>query len=423
MLFKDERFGLFVHWGIYSVGKWHEQEQWRKLVPKSEYIKYMDMFNPEGYSPDEWISLAKEAGMQYVVFTTKHHDGFCMWDTKYTDYNVMNTPYGKDVLKEVAESCKKYGMKLGLYYSVPDWHYKHSVNFGASHQLLCPNPGDEPDEEKYKEYVKNQMSELLTNYGHIDALFWDIPPNNYDKSVNDYVRSLAPDIFINDRGYSEGDYSTPEREVPDGQGFSGLTEACQSVGNQAWGYRENEDYYSHKFIESAIDSIMARGGNYLLNVGPDAKGHISKEAKETLKEIGRWYKNVCESYLGAETIDIGIQKSVNDFVVTKKGNSIYLHLTQNSQVSGFALRPISTMPKKARVINNNKDLKCEIVYMPSYYSDFADFSKGTKDREYLHIMGVPVNELCGEVIVIELEFDDLDEMLLNIKEASSKRIL
>ena len=417
MLFKEERFGLFVHWGIYAVGQWHEQEQWRNKVSKEDYIKYMDMFNPEGYSPDEWLSLAKDAGMQYVVFTTKHHDGFCMWDTKYTEYNVMNTPYGKDILKEVAESCRKYGLKLGLYYSGPDWHYKHSINFGASHQLEKPNPGDEPDEAKYKEYIKNQMKELLTNYGKIDALFWDIPPCNYDPSVNEYVKSLAPDIFINDRGYSEGDYSTPEREVPKGKAFSNLTEACQSVGVQAWGYRKNEDYFSHKFIESSIDSIMSRGGNYLLNVGPDEKGHISEKSKEALKKIGAWYNNVSESYIGAQITDIGIQSSVNDFLITKKDNSLYIHLTDNSQVDGLALRPIDKMPKNAVVLNNKKKLECEIVYMPSYFSD------GRMDGEYLHIMGIPVNELAGEVIVIKLEFENLDEMLSTLKKTKNKRIL
>ncbi len=417
MLFKDERFGLFIHWGIYSVGKWHEQEQWRNKVDKEKYIKYAEKFNPKGYSPDEWISLAKEAGMQYVVFTTKHHDGFCMWDTKYTDYNVMNTPYGKDILKEVAEACQKYEMKLGLYYSVPDWHYKHSVNFGGSHQLEKPNAGDEPDEARYKDYIKNQMKELLTNYGKIDALFWDIPPYNYDSSINEYVKTLAPDIFINDRGYSEGDYSTPEREVPKGKAFSKLTEACQSVGSQAWGYRENEDYYSHKFLESAIDSIMSRGGNYLLNVGPDDKGKLSSESKNSLKAIGKWYNSVKESYMNAQIIDIGIQSSVNDFIITKKDNSLYLHLTENSQVSGLALRPIADMPKKAVVLNNQKQLECENVYMPSYFSD------GKMDSEYLHIMGIPVNELCGEVIVIKLEFDNLDKVLEGLKKTETIRIL
>lgn len=408
MLFKDERFGLFVHWGLYAVGQWHEQEQWRKRVDKRDYTKYMMEFNPEGYTPDEWMCLAKEAGMQYVVFTTKHHDGFCMWDTKYTDYNIMNTPYGKDVLKEVAQSCKKYGLKLGLYYSVPDWNQKNSINFGASHQLAKPNPGDEPDVEKYKAFIKNQMKELMKNYGKIEALFWDIPPCNYDPSVNAYVKSLMPDIFINDRGYSEGDYATPEREVPKGKAFSRLTEACQSIGAQAWGYRVNEDYFSHKFIESSIDSIMCRGGNYLLNVGPDAKGHIAPKAKEAIEKIGAWYNKVSESYLGAEIVDINIQNSINDFFITKKGNALYIHLTERSQVDGLALRPIADMPKEAIVLNNRKELICEMAYMPSY------FSPQKTDGEYLHVMGIPINELSGEVIVLKLTFEDLDSMLSSL---------
>ena len=417
MLFKDERFGMFVHWGIYSVGGWHEQEQWRKGMPKEQYVSYADLFNPDGYSPDEWFSAAKNAGMEYVVFTTKHHDGFCMWDTKYTDYNIMNTPYGKDILKEVSESCKKFGLKLGLYYSITDWNHVNSVNFGGDHQLKKPNPGDMPDEEKYKEYIRNQMGELLTNYGKIDALFWDIPPYNKDESINKYVRSLAPDILINDRGYSKGDYSTPERSIPKNKSFTTLTEACQSVGRQSWGYRKNEDYLSHKLIEASIDSVMSKGGNYLLNVGPDAKGHLTKEAIETLSVVGDWYNRVSESYIGAQLVDIGLPTNINDVVVTKKDNALYFHLPPVAESSGLALKPIDVLPESAVVLNSGEELCCEMEYIPFYYHGTAD------NTPYLHIMGIPVNRLSGEVIVIKATFKDLDELLEKLKSDKSELIL
>ena len=411
MLFKDERFGLFVHWGIYSVGGWHEQEQWRRGIEKEEYIKYMNLFDPAGYSPDRWLLQAKKAGMQYVVFTAKHHDGFCMWDTQFTDYNVMHTPYGKDVLAEVAESCKKHGLKLGLYYSVPDWHCPYSVNFGGDHQLARPNEGDTPDEDKYKTYIKKQMTELLSGkYGEICALFWDIPPYNKDDSVNEFVRKLMPGIFINDRGYSKGDYSTPEREVPKNKAFSGLTEACQSVGRESWGYRKNEDYLSHTFIEVAIDAVMCKGGNYLLNVGPDSRGNLPAQAEKTLKQVGSWFNRVSESYFGAELVDVGINPAINDVTLTKKVNFLYIHMPVPAESDGLALKPISVLPKNAVVLNNGAELTCELAYMPFYFFSGSD---GGREEAYLHVMGIPVNDLAGEVIVLRLEFEDLEAALQN----------
>lgn len=418
MLFKEERFGLFVHWGIYSVGGWHEQEQWRRGIPKDEYIKYKDLFNPVGYSPDHWLEPAKEAGMQYVVFTAKHHDGFCMWNTKYTEYNVMNTPYGKDILKEVAESCKKIGLKLGIYYSVPDWNCPYSINFGGDHQLARPNPGDTPDEEKYKAFVKNQMTELLGGaYGEICALFWDIPPYNQDPSVNAFVRRLMPGIFINDRGYSKGDYKTPEREVPKNKSFPGLTEACQSVGRESWGFRKNEDYYSHKFIISSIDSVMCKGGNYLLNVGPRPDGRLPERALETLEQVGNWFNRVSESYFGAELVDLGIQSAINDVTVTKKGNFLYIHLPPVAETDGLALKPIAQLPKSAVVLNTGQKADCELASMPLY------FFTGGKEEAYLHVTGIPVNKLAGETIVLRLEFDHLDELIMSLKRDSREMIL
>ena len=160
MLFKDEKFGMFVHFGLYSQTKWHEQYQMRKGVAKSEYVKLKDTFNPYKFNAEELVLFLKSAGAQYLCFTAKHHDGFCMWHTKYTDYNIKNTPYKKDILKEISDACHKHNIKFEIYYSCPDWHCKHSINSGGDHQLSCPNPGDEPNEDLYIEYVKNQITEL-----------------------------------------------------------------------------------------------------------------------------------------------------------------------------------------------------------------------------------------------------------------------
>ena len=401
MLFQDERFGMFIHWGIYSLGAWHEQEQWRRNIPKDTYTRQVERFNPQEFCPEEWMNLVKQAGMDYICFTTKHHDGFCMWDTKQTDYNIMHTPYGQDILRKVADSCQRSGVKLALYYSVPDWHHPNSLNFGGDHQLPQPNPGDEPDEERYKAYIRAQMQELLTGYGPIDALFWDIPPVSRDESMNTFVRSLQPNILINDRGYSKGDYSTPERHVPEGQAFPHLTEACQSVSLLSWGYRAEDDLYSALFLMQSIDSILSRGGNYLLNVGPDAQGHIPEAVQQKLLRIGDWYNHVRECYLHARPVSIpGIS-----YRMTARDNYLYIHLDAVPVSSGISLRPITELPTSAVVLNTMEPLRAAVEYMP------YDFVPGQAEERFLHINRIPVDALTGEVIILRLEFSDLDRLL------------
>ena len=403
MLFKDERFGMFIHWGIYSVNGWHEQDQWRRHIPKNEYIKQAELFNPTKFDIDKWMELIKNAGMQYICFTTKHHDGFCMWDTKFTDYNIMNTPYKKDILKEVADGCARYGIKLALYYSCPDWNYKHSVNFGGDHQLAKPNDNDEPDEELYKEYIKNQMGELLGGkYGKIDALFWDIPPYNKDKSINSLVRSLQPGILINDRGYSKGDYSTPERNVPKGSRFARLTEACQSVSSQSWGYRRDDDYFSKLFLMESIDKIMSRGGNYLLNVGPDALGEIPEKVRENISAIGDWFCRIRESLMGAEFVE----NSDIPYRLTVRDNYLYVHFDALAVSSGFSMQPLDIAPTEAIVLNNGAEISSKVEYIPSNFMGASE-----PLRPYLHLNHSPVDEITTEPIILRLKFDDISEVL------------
>ena len=408
MLFQDDRFGMFLHYGIYAVGGWHEQEQWRRGIPKDEYIRYAEEFLPSADCVDRWLSLARDAGMTYVCFTTKHHDGFCMWDTACTDYSVTHYT-GRDLVRELADGCRKYGMKLALYYSLPDWHCPFSVNDGRHHRLPEPNPGDTPSEERYKQYLKAQIGELLTNYGKIDALFWDIPPDDpseTDESINEYVRSLQPDILINDRGYSKGDYRTPERTVPS-EPFTGKTEACQSVGVQAWGYRADEDYYSHRFLMESIDRIMTKGGNYLLNVGPKPDGSIPEEAEESVRTVGTWYKKVCESYLDAEFV---YHKSI-PYGMTRCGNCLYVHLPAVPQSSAVLMRPLTVKPVRAVVLNTMEDVRASVEYLPTFFGGNA-----AVQPEYLRISGIPVNRITDEVIVLRLEFADMDEVLRQLAE-------
>lgn len=410
-MFQTKRFGMFIHWGLYAIRGWHEQEQWRYPVESDIYQKYIDQFNPQKFDPKTWIMLAKQAGMDYVCFTTKHHDGFCMWDTNYSDFKVTNSPYGKDVLKELAEACEKMEMSLSLYYSVPDWHHKHYPNLGRSHELARPKEGDSPDEDRYIAYVKNQVTELLTNYGKIQSFFWDIPPQRQDPSVNQLVRKLQPEIYINNRGYDAGDFATPERSVPEGGRFSSLTEACQSVGRQSWGYRINEDYYSHRFLISSIDQIMAMGGNYVLNVGPDADGVIPKQAQETLHAVGKWYTNVKEALYAKPASEM---ISSNDFLITRKENTLYLHFPKEPESTGIFLTQIKEAPKKALVLNDQTPLTVSFDQMPTLCSPPDHCGP------VLHLNGIPVNRLAGETIILALEFEDLQRAIALSEETKSE---
>ncbi len=405
--FFENRYGMFIHWGIYSINGWHEQVQWRRRIPKAEYVKRVAQFNPVKYDPDSWMRLTKESGMDYVIFTTKHHDGFCMWDTKETDYNVTSTPYRRDILAMLTKSCRKYGIKLCLYYSCPDWHHPNSINQGGDHELPKQNPGDEPDIGKYIAYVKRQASELCSNYGRIYGFFWDIPPRVKDPSINKMLRKLQPGIMINDRGYDKGDYDTPERKVPAGGEFKRPTEACQSVGEQSWGYRKDEDYFSSSFLMQGIAKIMAMGGNYVLNVGPKPDGMIPSEGIRILKEIGKWYVRV-KPGITAEPATRYLDHE--NFMLTRDGNTIYVICHKELPSSGITLPPITIMPERAVLLNNGKKLPVKLEVTPRYY----------RSVPFVHIQGIPLELSASEPLVIRLDFKKLSEKILDEMPARAK---
>lgn len=392
---------MFIHWGLYSIEGWQEQAQLRQKIPRQEYETLIHRFHPTEFNPEEWVLLAKEAGMRYITFTTKHCDGFCLWDTKQTDYNVMHSPYGKDVLKLLAEACAKHDIALCLYYSLPDWHHPNAYNERSSHQVP-PIPGDCPDMEKYVAYVRAQMVELLTGYGKIWGLFWDIPPKFEDRSINELARKLQPGIMINDRGYDEGDFSTPERFVPEGKRFAKPTEACQSIGYQSWGYRTNEDYYTSRFLTESIDKIMAMGGNYLLNLGPMPNGKMPEKAVALLRRVGGWYQRVKESIEGAEPFSQLLDR--NDFLLTRKGNTLYLHFYHVPDSTGLELHPIKILPKRITVLNDGSTPASSLDEMPTLHE------MPGSPHYFLHIYNLPAEEFPSEPMVLKLEFDSLAEV-------------
>ena len=399
--FFEKRFGMFAHWGLYSIPGWHEQHQYRGRVKRSEYIKLKDQWNPYNFNPDKWLDLMQEAEMKYLCFTTKHIDGFCMWDTKLTAFNTLNTPYKKDILGMLADVCHKRKIPLCLYYSIVDNNHPSYPNKGRAHEIPV-QPGDSPDIEKYIAFLKGQVHELCTNYGEISGFWWDalrfgddIPA---DPSINNMIRQLQPNAVINDRGFDKGDFGTPERdfEADDAVAFERLTEACQAVGRESWGFRTNEEYYTDRHLISSINRYLTRDANYLLNVGPMPDGNINNESISILSRIGKWYSAVKESL---EDVQPASDLTSNhDVTLTRRNNTLYVHLNRNTIVNGVKLKPVNVLPVKATLLNNGQKVESKLRFNPSDYSDPAQ-------KVYLNLLNIPVNNLNNTVPVIRLEFD------------------
>jgi alpha-L-fucosidase len=308
---RDARFGMFIHWGLYAIpaGEWNGNTTYAEWIrnqaeiPIDEYDKFVLQFNPVNFNADEWVRTAKDAGMKYIVITSKHHDGFCLFDSEFTDYDVMTTPFKRDILKELSEACKKQGIKLGFYYSIMDWHHPDYL----PRRDWEDRSSEGADFERYIQYMKNQLKELLTNYGEVRVLWFDGEWENTwnaERGIDlyNYVRSLQPDIIVNNRvdpnrggfegfnpeGIIIGDFGTPEQQIP-ATGLPGIDwESCMTM-NDHWGYNKNDkNWKSVKDIIQMLADIASKGGNYLLNVGPTAEGIFPTESVEILGEVGKW---------------------------------------------------------------------------------------------------------------------------------------
>jgi alpha-L-fucosidase len=309
----DARFGMFIHWGIYALPARHEWVKNRERMTSEQYQKYFEMFNPDLYNPKEWARMAKEAGMKYVVLTAKHHEGFCLWDSKFTDYKSTNTPLGKDIIREYVDAFRAEGLKVGFYYSLIDWHHpdytidrNHPQRQEYDTAYVRLNRGR--DMNKYREYMKNQVRELLTNYGEISIIWFDFSfPGKNGKGYQDWdsenllklARSLQPGIIVDDRldlKDVEGgwDFTTPEQykvtKWPEVNGKRVPWETCQTFSG-SWGYYRDETSWKSpaQLLELLIESV-SKGGNLLLNVGPTARGSFDYRAQERLKAMGEWMK-------------------------------------------------------------------------------------------------------------------------------------
>ena len=369
---RDARFGMFIHWGVYSVpaGTYNGKKipgigEWimnRGKIPMAEYQSFAKEYNPVKYKPDEWVRLAKAAGMKYIVITAKHHDGFANFDTKASDWNIVHaTPYGQDVLKPLAAACRKYGVKLGFYYSqAQDWNNGGAASGGKW------DPAQQHSMDDYLDQVAvPQMRELLSNYGEFPAvLWWDTPTDMTQERADKLIEllKLKPGIIHNNRlgGGYKGDTETPEQFVP-ATGFPGRDwETCMTM-NDTWGYKSyDNNWKSTETILRNLVDIASKGGNYLLNVGPTSEGQIPEPSVERLKAVGTWMKVNGEAIYGTTASPfkrLPWGRCTKKVSADGKATTLYLHIF-NWPTNGSLLVPgLKNSVTSARLLATGKKLK------------------------------------------------------------------
>ncbi|MEI7725685.1 MAG: alpha-L-fucosidase [Bacteroidota bacterium] len=382
---RDARFGMFIHWGLYAVpaGEWNGKTgygEWIRSsaeIPLEVYDQFRPKFNPVQFDADAWVKMAKEAGMKYIVITSKHHDGFCMFDTRQTDFNIMSTPFKRDPMKELAAACKKYGLKFCFYHSIMDWHHP---DYLPRREWEKDRSTQGADFNRYVAYMKAQLKELLTNYGDIGVLWFDGEWENtwnekYGKEIYNYVRNLQPNILVNNRvgagrldmegltkeGAFGGDFGTPEQQIPP-TGLPGVDwETCMTM-NDHWGFNKaDKNFKSTKEIIRMLVDIASKGGNYLLNVGPTAEGLFPQESIDRLVAIGKWMSANSESVYGTNASPFKnlpwgrcTQKS------TATGSILYLHVF-DWPVNGKLIIPgVLNAPEEAFLLADRGKVKLKV---------------------------------------------------------------
>lgn len=392
--FTDARFGMFIHWGLYSIparGEWLRSDERLSI---EEYEPFFKEFNPVYYNPREWARAAKKAGMKYAVMTAKHHDGFCLFDTKLTDYKATNTPAGRDLIREYIDAFREEGIAVGLYYSIIDWHHE---DYPAYNDRIHPMRENEAFKDKkhdfsrYIEYFHGQVRELLTNYGKIDVMWFDF---SYDDMTGEkwqatklvkMIRELQPDIVIDNRlggnikaanpEIYSGDFASPEQIIPPGGiinelGQSIPWEACVTMNNH-WGYcAKDKDFKSSKQLIRALVECVSKNGNMLLNVGPNAKGEIPEESLNILDEIGKWMKQNGDSIYGCGASKL-LKPEWGRY--TQKDKTLFAHIYDRG-IGCINFKGLEGKLLSARLLCDGSEIKLDRHWTTLDYPDDAFIS-------------------------------------------------
>ena len=423
--FMDDRFGMFIHWGLYSIpacGEWVMSE---KEMTVEQYQPYFEQFNPVDYQPQKWAQRAKAAGMQYAVLTAKHHDGFCLFDSALTDYKATNTKAGRDLVREFVEAFREAGLKVGLYFSLIDWHHPDFPKYGDRQHPMRNNQTykDEViDFERYLKYMHGQVRELVTNYGKLDLLWFDF---SYDDMAGEkwkatelikMVRQYQPDVIIDNRleGAGDnhgsivkenpliysGDFASPEQIIPpkgvcDEKGNPIPWELCATMNNH-WGYcNYDHQYKSAEMLVRKLVECVSKGGNMILNVGPDAKGNIPRESVKILKEIGEWMEKNGESIYQC---GISSLEKPDWGRYTQRGKTIYAHIyeTPLGALPLYGVKPEQL--DKVTYLADGSEVKRGEAWNTALYQDVAFVSFGENP-----VFTYPLPDKKDTVLKIELK--------------------
>jgi alpha-L-fucosidase len=379
-LFQDMKFGMFIHWGVFSIlgdGEWVMNN---RNIKVPDYHRLLHVFNPQDYDPKKWVAAAKGAGMKYITFITRHHDGFSLWDTKQSDWKITNTPYGKDALKMLADECHKQGIKLFLYYSLLDWS-RSDYQYETGRTGKGTGRTEKGDWNNYIKFMKAQLTELLSNYGEISGIWfdghWDQLSNDHDKSaksnvdwhypeIYSLIHSLQPQCLIGNNHHLspiEGeDFQMFEKDLPgeNTTGFGGGAvsqlplETCETMNN-AWGFNiTDRNYKSTNTLIHYIVNAAGRNANFLLNIGPMPNGDVQPQFIDTLKAIGNWMNKNGESYFGTRG---NLIKPQDWGVVTAKDKVLYVHVLKPVNDKYIFLPELTQKVVKAELFNGGGNIK------------------------------------------------------------------
>jgi len=313
----EAKFGMFIHWGLYSLLGRHEWVMEMEGIPVPEYEQLAKRFTPKPNAARDWARLAKRAGQKYMVMTTKHHEGFCLFNSQFTDYCAPKQACGRDLVKEYVEAARAEGLRVGFYHSLMDWHHPDGAR--------CAE--DEAARKRFVEYIHGQIRELLTNYGKIDILWydvaWPLDAKGWESErMNEMVFQLQPDIIVNNRNRLDGDFSTPEQRIQ-AEKTGRAWEACMTM-NGSWGYHKaDDDWKTPKTVVRNLATCARGGGNYLLNIGPRGDGSVPEESVRILSAVGKWMEKNGQAIYDTEPCRVGRSTFAN---FTRKGNTLYIHV-------------------------------------------------------------------------------------------------